>query len=313
MSRKTFCRVMKSSYFLKFILVFTGLTLQSQNHTVVTRDINALNQIENSGREYVCSIKSGKSVELIEFSSNYWKVKYKKCIGFIESTFLETTPYMQTFYDEYSESMKLEAKRVQDSIDRAEKNKELAYQRKLDSIANRQKELRLQKQMAEFQARKTKDSLRRVNDSLKFVERRSKCHFKTNEIDEFTGAKRVLTEYYSIQKLKYGLDIVSIQLGKYGNKYVRFYLRSDLGCASPYDPSYVAVKLENNDILTFYHKGDVECEGVFILLAYLSNSDINRLKKSPIKTIRFSGTEGYQDERSFYYPELFIEKLSCIK
>ena len=107
----------------------------------------------------------------------------------------------------------------------------------------------------------------------------------------------------------------SVELRKIDNsRYIRFHSNENLGCASPYESkkSYVKVKLENNDILTFYHIGDINC-GDFSLFATFSQSDLSRLKKSPIKTVRISGTDYYHDIDSLEWDKFFMDKLECIK
>ena len=108
---------------------------------------------------------------------------------------------------------------------------------------------------------------------------------------------------------------LAIRLKRYGSSktFVIGY-SGDLGCASPYstNPSFVKFKLENGDIITFYHKGDIDC-GDFDLLGKLSANDITRLKKSPIKSVRLSGTDYYKDFTDLFFKDFFIKKLDCIK
>jgi len=142
----------------------------------------------------------------------------------------------------------------------------------------------------------------------------NECDYTSNEIDEFTRGKRIVTNYYSIDKKRDYTSSIRIRLRRYGNnKHIQIISSSDLGCTSPYSHnlSSVKFKLENGDILTFFHKGDVDC-GSFDLLGVLTANDIIRLKKSPIKTIRLTGTEFYKDIEDVYFKDFFIKKINCI-
>ena len=161
----------------------------------------------------------------------------------------------------------------------------------------------------------TRDSIQEMNKSL---ERKSKCHFKKNEIDEFTRKKIITTEYYKIKKYNTNsISSVDIKLQSINEQsFVYFFLPEDLGCASPYssDTSYVIVKLKNGDLIRFNHKGDIDCSNnSFLLISNLTESQKFRLKKSPIMSIRYSGTESYKDVGDIEYINFFIDKLSCIK
>lgn len=141
----------------------------------------------------------------------------------------------------------------------------------------------------------------------------NKCSYSQNEKDEFSGVTRKNTKFYYLDNYSYGY--LSIQLRRYGNsKVVIIKSAHDLGCTSPYsnNRSTVKFKLENGDIVTFYHFSDIEC-GDFELWGKLTTKDIYRLKKSPIKTVRLSGTEYYHDFKDLLFKDFFIKKLDCIK
>lgn len=143
----------------------------------------------------------------------------------------------------------------------------------------------------------------------------NECSYTTNEKDEFTGIIRKITSYYNIDEFEIFNTDLKIRLRRYGSsKYVEIKSSQDLGCTSPYstNKSSVKFKLENGDIVTFYHKGDIDC-GNFNLLGLLTGSDISRLKKSPIKTVRLSGTEYYHDVTNLFFKNFFIKKLDCVK
>ncbi|MFD1017429.1 hypothetical protein [Winogradskyella rapida] len=133
---------------------------------------------------------------------------------------------------------------------------------------------------------------------------------KLKEI-ESEKIKVIETTYYSIT-LDYYL---SVKLKKYGNKnYIYFSLNADLGCASSYknSQSYVKIYLDNDDIITFYHYGDIDCAD-FTLKGILTSDDISRLKKSTIQSIRLQGTDYREDLETIDYKEFFLDKLKCIQ
>ena len=123
------------------------------------------------------------------------------------------------------------------------------------------------------------------------------------------------TVFYNIDEFENYKSELGISLRKYGNqKMIQIISDIDLGCTSPYSSSlsYVQFKLKNGVIVTFHHKGDIDC-GDFDLLGQFTENDIIKLKKSPIETIRLSGTEFYHDFKNIFFKDLFIKKLNCIK
>jgi hypothetical protein len=153
------------------------------------------------------------------------------------------------------------------------------------------------------------------NYIFKRPEIENKCHYFRDEIDEFNGKRKKITESYNLSKVKpFYHGNIHLELRKIDlNKYLRISLSRDLGCAVSFtnDKSWVKFKLENNQIVTFYHRGDVDC-GDFSIFARISNNDIKKLKESPIKTIRFQGNKYYHDENSVFWKSFFIDKLDCI-
>lgn len=139
------------------------------------------------------------------------------------------------------------------------------------------------------------------------------CRYDTNEKDEFTGLTRKNTIFYKVQG--YYSRELEIRLKRYGNsKFVVIRSQRDLGCTSSYSNSRsnVKFKLENGNIVTFYHVGDVDC-GDFELLGRLTPNDIAKLKNSPIKTVRLTGTDFYHDVKNLFFKDFFIKKIDCIK
>ena len=143
----------------------------------------------------------------------------------------------------------------------------------------------------------------------------NECSYEVNEIDEFTGLRRKKTISYHLNLYggNFG-ELIYIKLSKYGNSKYLIIDSSSVGCISPYSPdiSNVKFKLENGDIVTFYHIGEIDC-GSSYLISKLNLSNINRLKKSPIKTIRLTGTDSYNDFKEIVFKDFFIKKLDCIK
>lgn len=140
------------------------------------------------------------------------------------------------------------------------------------------------------------------------------CSYYTNEIDEFTGKKVIKTKFSSLNSYKSKKPLIEIMLRNINNKKsIIFATNKDLGCAIPYkkNRSFVKVKLVNDEIVSFFHGGNVDC-GDFTVIARLTENDIKKLKQSPIKTIRFSGKKSYYDAKEVDRPNFFIENLGCI-
>lgn len=155
---------------------------------------------------------------------------------------------------------------------------------------------------------KNKEVLKSAFNRLATEKYQNECHYDVNEIDEFTNAKKKYTSFYSVA------DNLEIKLLNHNNSYfIKFKTNLNLECVSPYshNKSFAKVKLKNNDIITFYHFGDVDCS-TFILIGKLSKNEINRLKKSTIETIRLSGTKHYHDFKEISFDNFFIKKLNCL-
>jgi hypothetical protein len=73
----------------------------------------------------------------------------------------------------------------------------------------------------------------------------------------------------------------------------------------------VKVTLENNDVITFHHSWDLDC-GDFSLKGSLSNANMEKLQKSPIKSIVLHGTKANKEIENLEYKEFFMDKLKCI-
>jgi hypothetical protein len=142
------------------------------------------------------------------------------------------------------------------------------------------------------------------------------CEYHTNEIDEFNGKSKKYTQFKDLNKYTSGKkDVITMQLRNVnGKKSIYISLNSSLGCAVSYKgkQSFVKIKLEDSTIVTFYHRSQTDCSD-FAIFANLTKSDIIKLKKSPIKTIRFNGTKYYHDSKDIVWKTYFIDNLDCIK
>jgi hypothetical protein len=138
---------------------------------------------------------------------------------------------------------------------------------------------------------------------------RQECAYITNEIDVFDNQRVIRTKYDVIS------EDLAIQLYSKGSKKkIVFGASLELGCTSPHktNRSKVMVMLENEDVITFYHSSKLDC-GDFELWGNVSNSEIIRLEKSPIKAIKLTGTDYYDTIEKFEWSTYFIDQLKCFK
>ena len=158
--------------------------------------------------------------------------------------------------------------------------------------------------------------VKKGSDDLKIEEKgslslefRNTCHYTINEFDPFYNVKTVRTEAYKIA------EALTIELYKQGRKTNVFInSKEDLGCVSYFtnNRSSTKITLENNQVVSFYHSWDMEC-GQFLFKGNLSQSQMNILKKSPIKSIRLRGTKGSKEVIEIAYKEFFMDKLKCLE
>ena len=164
----------------------------------------------------------------------------------------------------------------------------LAEQKKQDSIAN------------------IREKDPKVLEEIKF---RNTCHYLINEYDQYYGRQLMITDKYVIAKN------LNIELIREGNS-VKIHLntKENLGCASyvPNTRSSAQITLENDQVITLYHSGSLDCND-FSLKAELSESKMDLLKYSPIKSISFKGTKGSITILDIDYNNFFIDKLKCIE
>jgi hypothetical protein len=214
-----------------------------------------------------------------------------------------TTGYSICNFDEYFVTEEVYLKRQKDI--------QIKKEEELLALEKEEKE-QLAKEEKEKQERLAKEE---KETKEKWIQIKSDCKYSKNEVDEFSGIKKIYTEMYNLNHPSYSIGEINIELQKNGSsKYIWFHTNNDLGCSSSYDnnKSYVKVKLENGVIVTFYHIGKTDCSD-FSLFAKLTSTDILKLKKSPIKSIRLSGTDYYHDVKSVEWKTFFIDKIDCIK
>ncbi|AVI51226.1 hypothetical protein C5O00_08580 [Pukyongia salina] len=296
------------------LFLFVTIVAHSQKvETVFVRNGNISNQPSIMSFHKCEKFKKRHKVYVLEYAAeNWWKIEYKGCIGYVQEPFLNI-----------NESILNIKKRVKLQ---AEKNRQLAIQKRLererieDSLllakvnADKARKDSIRKQ--ENLAREKRMEERRIKEAKEKENYIDSCSITIDEIDEFSGKRRLQTKKYYIDEYpKYRLGELGVTLKRYGNaKYIYIWTSSDLGCVSPYshNRSTAKFKLENGDIITFYHRGDIDC-GRFELVATITSNEIARLKRSPIKTVRLNGTEYYNDYTDLFFTEFFIKKLDCIK
>jgi hypothetical protein len=234
--------------------------------------------------ERIYGIKRGDSIQIkgvLKFNKGRYVVDFKDCINCaINDFFIEPEPAV---------------------VEAIEKAVSVVRNHALDSIRREDSILKLK--IAK-------------NKELKLIEFINNCQYSKNEIDEFDGIrKKITTKYYLDSEAGMKTGSMSVQLSRIGNSsYIIFEHFVDLGCTSPYDSnkSFVKFKLENNDIVSFYHRGDIDCVN-FRLIGLLTTNDMQRLSKSPIALIRLEGTESSFDIEDVLYRNIFIDKLKCIQ
>lgn len=147
---------------------------------------------------------------------------------------------------------------------------------------------------------------------LFFYSQENTCQYKVNKISTVLKVRVLKTDRILLAKEK--TSRLYFSLNRTGNKkYVVFSLDKDLGCMSSQsnNRSFVKMQLENGAIVKFGHFGDEKCED-FTLYGRLTKNDIQKLKRSKIKSIMLSGTKGHQDIYNIENNEAFIKSLSCI-
>lgn len=263
---------------LFFIFGNSELTAQENVDSVIFKTIllknNKLKSAPYNPSDRMSEFKKGDSVKVYSYSQDYYFVEVNG-----EKGYLLSGSY-------FKESASL--KELRNKINLIEKDSLVVFKKRRDDYFDQRE-----------------------------IEAKTKCQYRTNRIDPIDGKTLKTTEDYKIGKVhSYELSLVLNAVNN--SKYIHFYLEVDLGCSSPYrssrsSRSKVEIKLKNDDLLTFYHSGDINCGDDFYLIGKLSSSEALRLKKSKIEMVRLTGTEGHQDITDISYNDIFIDKIKCIE
>jgi len=290
------------------------------NESVVFNKIEP-NKMNAPAKIYFTFKKSGKEYDInLGLSRTNSKKKCSALTNIIcnfDDYFLTERIFLNKLEQERIErEVKLENERKLEEEKKEKEKKRLEEEKKKNEAQRKAEEERLNARLVKLEEDKIKilEELELEKKKI-WTDLKTKCHFTTNEIDEFTGKTKIITKPYSIVSISDGIDELNIQLRRVGNqKLIFFYSYKDLGCVSSYNnnKSYVNVKLEDNLIIKFPHIGDIDC-GHFVLKAQLNQSDISKLKKSPIKIVRLEGTDYYHDVKEIEWKDFFIDKLNCIQ
>lgn len=289
---------------MKYLLVFLFSFSFGQEVNIKTEFIlrgDLMESLSGSAQRFTQFKKRDECVVLEYLGRNNFKVKYRKWIGYVKTHDLYINDEIKLLVKVHEDKQR----KIKEENEKLKELEAIELIRKLDE----EKRLKKIKEDSILEIKIKNIQRRKELEAQEKIESKKICHYIINEIDEFDNVLVVKTYEYSLTNNLY------IELYKKGkNKYIFFRLLNDIGCASPYnsDKSFVKVKLENNDILTFYHSWDIDCNS-FNLKADLSQSDILRLKKSPIKSVRLQGTDYYHDVSEIEYKEFFIDKLKCIE
>lgn len=315
-----------------FALIFLSLKIN-----VFSQEVSIVSTFSEDGYLYknisdfsdtLTVFKNGNACKVLGyFGKEIYKVKYNGFVGYVDLQYLDINESIMDLYYEFQESERLriieeeekrkaqvqeieregEAERIQKELLEMERKKalELIEKKRQDSIASRN----------EKKQTETITILKKVEvkaDESKPIENNSfsnTCNYSMNEFDRIEHIEIVRTIPYTL------CENLTVELYKRGkNINVFFNLSEDLGCASylPGNRSSVKVTLENNQTVLFYHSWDMTC-GDFIFKGNLSNSQIKRLKKSPIQSIYLKGTNESRYVSDITYKTFFIEKLNCIE
>ena len=115
-----------------------------------------------------------------------------------------------------------------------------------------------------------------------------------NEVDEFTGQTKKVTEYYKVGKGNgYNLKLSVVQLsdGKASTFGMYFQTNGDLGCSGSVD-EYVILKFTDGTTVKYKGIGDVDCTD-YATSTFIVN--IEDFKDKTVEKIRLRRSEYYND------------------
>lgn len=289
------------------LLVFINMICNSQVQTKFVKSGFIVDSPHFSNNRPIANFKKGDKVKVVNFyNDDLCEIVYEGKRGYVYSHFLN-------FNDELT-NLKDSRLTIVDSLNQV-RELEQARQRRLDSLVEVEKK---ERERLELIRAKIRDSVYKKEkkrlDSISNYEYRYACKYIENSYDQFDKVTRQRSIDYGVNgDNKY--SPIKIQFNRIGNlKFIVFKTDRDLGCASPYSSSksYVKVRLENNQIVTFYHFNDIDC-GSFALYGKLTNNDIKMLKSSEVVSIRLSGTKHYTDIEKIKFKDIFIQKLKCLE
>lgn len=159
---------------------------------------------------------------------------------------------------------------------------------------------------------------------------KSGCSYTVNEVDEFTGKRKISLEPTVIGSTSSGANLW-LSLRRAGHLYAMFLEAKDvdLGCIKQ-NKSKVIIKFQDGQVYEFCHIDEDVCDGnlrFFSMVvpgdvSQLKNSEIQllqdemvqRLKETPIEALRIRGTEFYTDvQLTKVGKTFFVTHMSCLE
>lgn len=136
----------------------------------------------------------------------------------------------------------------------------------------------------------------------------AQCKYIKNEVDEFTGNKKIVLNISPIGNSK----LIKLQASMSAIdtlKYIHLYMNADyLGCVS--SESYAIFKFLDGTTLRLFHAGKINCKTPIMALK-LSEEDIKKFESSTVDKIRISLSESSEDV-TLSNNQYFINGLKCL-
>ena len=160
------------------------------------------------------------------------------------------------------------------------------------------------------------------------------CNYRTNEVDEFTGNRKVVTvselfiahtdsllkKYYR-NKDHTTIHVSNAQIGEYKVLYLKLKILSKDAykyygaiykgseCMFKTDKGMINLKFETSDTGDTNYDRDYTTYSTYIIL---TDEDITQFTDNNVEKIRFYWSKGYQDY-NVSYPGLISTQIKCIK